>query len=272
MDNFREGLKYNPNERDKREITGRTSRRKSQRYNAKKIIRRRIMSLILAGTLTVGIGAGIKTAVDSHDEKYVSNIEEMQKYNIKSQDLQISPELYEQVMKLSAEIENADENNFKGVSNYELANYYQEMSVLYLNLLKEKVSTVTGMKTSDFTLIAPSAHGSEVTGTAVKDVDRISGVGVSLKSDEMDKYMLDVLELEDYSKQILNGDVDRDKLEDKLIDFKDELGEVATINLLREMSSKGLFSKDVTKLTSYRIETRGLQQQSDTQQVADIEK
>ena len=62
------------------------------------------------------------------------------------------------------------------------------------------------------------------------------------------------------------------KLESKLLDYKNTLGEVATINLLREMGSRGLFSKDVTKLTSYRIETKGLNQKEVSTKMAELER
>ena len=48
------------------------------------------------------------------------------------------------------------------------------------------------------------------------------------------------------------------------MDYKEQLGEVATLNLLREMSGK----EGYTKLTSYRIETRGLQQQTEIEKLA----
>lgn len=272
MNEFKSSLRYNPyaQSTQRRTINGRKTVRKSKAYRARQAMKQRIMALVLAGGITagaVGIGTAVKDYRQSQEEKYISNIEEIEKYNITAQDLQISPELYEQVMSLTAQLEETDQKDFEEVSNLELAGYYSEMAELYLNLLKGKVSTLTGMKTSEFTLVAPSAHGTEITGTAVKDPEMLSGVGVTLESTEIDDYMNDVLDLRQYSSQIKNGDVNRNKLESKLMEYKDKLGEVATLNLLREMSGK-----DTTKLTSYRIETKDLKQTQETEKTTDIEK
>lgn len=273
MNEFKRSLKYEPNKgRDnKRKITGRTSIKESKRLKALEAIKRKLIVLALAGGLAVGglgIGMAIKNAIQEKEDKYVSNLEEMEKYNITPQDLQISPELYEHVMSLSEELEQADETEFKEVSNSELADYYSEMADLYLDVLKGKVSTITGMKTSEFTLVAPSAHGSEVIGTTVKDPEMIYNVGIKLDSSEIDNYMNDILELRNYSTQITNGDVDRRQAESRLMYFKERLGEVTTLNLLKEMTGKD----DVTELTSYRIETSGLQQNQTTERTTEIEK
>lgn len=272
MSDYKNSLRYNPShdEGDRRKITGKRTVRKSKKYRARQAMKQRIIALALAGGIAAGaIGTivGIKSHQQEQEEKYISNMEEILRYNINAQDLQISPELYEQVMNLTSELEEADQKDFEGVSNLELAEYYSEMSDLYLNLLKGKVSTVTGMKTSEFTLVAPSAHGTEITGTAVKDPEMLHGIRVSLKSDEIDEYMLDVVDLKEYSSQIKNGDVDRSKLESKLMNYKDKLSEVATLNLLREMSGK-----DTTKLAAYRIETRDLEQAQETKKITEIEK
>lgn len=258
MDNFKEGLRYDPN---KRQIKGRTTR-KSKQYRAKQAMRQRIIALALTGGIAlgaVGIGTTIKNKIDEKEAKYVSNIEEIQKYSINAQDLQITPELYEHVMSLTEELDKLDENDFKEVSNAKLAGYFTEMSNLYLSILKQKVATVTGMSTDEFSLVAPSAHGTEIIGTQVKEPDMILGLPVDIKSKEVDNYMNALLELRDYAYSIANKDVNRNKMTNKLMDYKEQLGEVATLNLLREMSGK----EEYTKLTSYRIETRGLQQQTE---------
>ena len=270
MNNYKNSLRYNPShdEDSRRTITGKKTVRKSKKYRTRQAMKQRIIAL--AGGLTagaVGVIVGIKNHQREQEERYISNMEEILRYNITAQDLQISPELYEQVMSLTSELEEADQKDFEGVSNLELADYYSEMSDLYLNLLKGKVSNVTGMKTSEFTLVAPSAHGTEVTGTAVKDPEMLYGIGVSIKSGEIDEYMLDVVDLKEYSSQIKNGDVDRSKLESKLMNYKDKLSEVATLNLLREMPGK-----DTTQLTSYRIETMDLKQTQETKKITEIEK
>lgn len=272
MNDYKKSLRYDPshNEDDKRPITGRRTVRKSKEYRVRQAMKQRIIALALAGGLTagaVGVIVGVKNHQREQEERYISNMEEILRYNITAQDLQISPELYEQVISLTSGLEEADQKDFEGVSNFELADYYSEMSDLYLNLLKGKVSNVTGMKTSEFTLVAPSAHGTEITGTAVKDPDMLNDIGVSIKSDEIDEYMLDVVDLKKYSSQIKNGDVDRSKLESRLMNYKDKLSEVATLNLLREMSGK-----DTTQLTSYRIETRDLKQTQETKKITEIEK
>ena len=143
MGDFREGLRYDPN---KREIKGRTTRRRQ--YRAKQAMRQRIMALALTGSIAigaVGIGTAIKNGIDAKEAKYVSNIEEMQKYNINAQDLQISPETYEHIMNLTEELEGLEENDFEEVSNIQIADYFDEMADLYLSVLKQKVATVTGM-------------------------------------------------------------------------------------------------------------------------------
>ena len=229
------------------------------------------MALALAGGLIVGgigIGTAIREGLKEHEEKYISNMEEIENYHITAQDLQISPELYEQVMRLHEELEQSDENEFEGVSNAEMAGYYSEMAELYLDVLKGKISTVTGLKPSEFTLVAPSAHGTEITGTAIKDPEMISGVGFSVDSDEIDNYMEDILTLRDYSSQIRNGDVDRSSLEHNLMKYNEKLGEVATLNLLKEMPNR----YGNTKLTTYRIETKELQQNITTERTSEIEK
>ncbi len=266
MGDFREGLRYDPN---KRVIKGRTTRR-SKQYRAKQAMRQRMMALVLTGSIAigaVGIGTTIKNKIDKREAEYVSNIGEVQKYNINAQDLQISPETYEHIMNLTEELEGLEENDFEEVSNMRIAGYFDEMSDLYLSILKQKVATVTGMSVDDFTLVAPSAHGTETVGTRVKDPDMMFGVGVDLKSKEIDDYMNALLDARDYAYSIKNEDVNRSKLTNKLMDYKEQLGEVATLNLLREMSGK----EGYTKLTSYRIETRGLQQQAETQ-IGDIQK
>lgn len=285
MNEFQKSIRYTPYEdthrrnyknnthRDtqKRTITGKRPVRKSKEYRIKQAMKQRMIALALAGGLVVGgigIGTAVKNFLEAQEEKYVSNIEEMEKYNITAQDLQILPELFEHVMNLNEELEQANENGFEDVSNPELAGYYSEMSDLYLDLLKGKISTVTGLNPNEFTLVAPSAHGTEITGTAVKDPEMLSGVGINLKSIEIDEYMGDILTLREYSSQISKGDIDRSSLESKLMDYKDKLGEVATLNLLREMSGKD----GLTKLTSYRIETRDLQQSQSTERTSEIEK
>ena len=263
MDDFREGLRYDPN---KKQIKGRTTR-KSKQYRAKQAMRQRIMALALTGSIAigaVGIGTAIKNKIDAKEAKYVSNIGEMQKYNINAQDLQISPETYEHIMSLTEELDVLEENDFEEISNIQIADYFDEMADLYLSVLKQKVATVTGMSIDEFTLVAPSAHGTETVGTQVKDPDMMFGVGVDLKSKEIYDYMIALLDARDYAYSIANEDVNRSKLTNKLMDYKEQLGEIATLNLLREMSGK----EGYTKLISYRIETRGLQQQTETEKLA----
>lgn len=268
MDDFRQGLRYDPN---KREIKGRTTR-KSKQYRAKRARRQRIMALVLTGSIALG-AVGIGTAIkNKKEEKYVSNMEEMQKYNVNAQDLQIFPETYEHIMSLTEELDELEKNDFKKVANMEIAGYFDEMSDLYLSILKEKVATVTGMSVDEFTLVAPSVEGTYVIGTQVKDKDMMFGVGVSLKSKEVDDYMNALVNARDYAYSIEYEDVNRSRLINKLMDYKEQLGEVATLNLLREINEK----KGYTKLTSYRIETKGLQQQTEklasNEQMYDIQK
>ena len=274
MNEYRDSLKYNPSYRreDTRiKITGKRTQRDNKKYRARQLMKRRIMALALAGGMTVGaigIGATIKKFSEVQEEKYVSNMEEIEKYNITAQDLQISPQIYEHIMSLSEELDQAKQNKFNGISNTELAEYYSEMAELYLDILKGKISTVTGMKTSEFTLVAPSSSGTEQIGTQVKDRDMLSAIGINLNSDEIDDYMNDILNLRNYRSQIANEDINRDRLENKLMDYKDELGEIATLNLLKEMPNK----HGITKLTTYRIETRDLQQSQSTERTSEMEK
>lgn len=266
MNDFKESLRYDTKENNRREIRGRTTS-KNQRYRARVALRNKLIALTLAGTLTIGAGTAIvKGAMNSHEEKYISNTEEMKKYNISAQDLQITPESYEQVLKLSQEIGNMDKKELAELSDEQLCSYFGELSDLYLKLLKEKVSTLTGMDTNEFTLVAPSAHGTEVGGTAIKDTEMLLGKGVYLKSDEIDEYMLDVLQLREYS------ETGAKNATDKLTYYNEKLGEVATINLLREVHKQGLFDKPGIRLSSYRIETRELQNNTEMAKAADLEK
>lgn len=259
MSDYRDSLKYDVTQRN---ITGKRTTKTSQRYKARKAARNRAIAVVLAGAMTVGLGKFIAgKSVEKYEEKFVSNIEEIEKYNLNAQDLQLSAETYEHFMEFSEEIKEQDKNKFRDVSNNELADYFSEMEQLYLRILKEKISSVTGMTIDEFTLVAPSAHGTETYGTKIKDPLMQRGIGIALKSDDIDNYMNDILDIRDYAGQILNSDVDRDKLEAKLVQYNETLAEVATISVLREVGKK-----DTPQLSTYRMETKGLQQSTEYKQ------
>ena len=246
MNDFKEELKYNPNNRDIRGI-----KNSNKRYSAKEAHKdkvRRLCALALAGTIALGgVSAGIvETIREKHEQKYISNFEEMQDYNIKANDLQIPKELYDKAINFC----DGMEDDLSELSNEELSQYFDQISDLDLEILKSKVADITGKDVKQFALLAPTVKGGEPVGTRIEEDGKITG---HINSTEIDKYMNGVLDARAYAEVMQYDDVDRKEMEQKLLDMKSQIGEIMTINLIRDENGK---------YSSYRIETKDMQEKS----------
>lgn len=246
MNSFKEGLKYDPNKKD---IKGKKS--PHRKYTSKEILRNRIIAVVLAGGVVATPVMAIRhMANKSNERKYISNFEEISENNIKAQDLNISPELYESVINFSNQIAESDLSEF---SNEELSNCYSNLADKQLAILKAKVANLKGIPTSSFGIYAPTASGGEVVGTRICRLNERGEQRETIamvKSQEIDEYMNDYLDQRSYAETLINGNVDREKLENKLLEYSEKLGEVMTINLLND--KKG-------NITSYRLEINNQQ-------------
>ena len=256
MNDFKEGLKYNTNHRDIKGIKTSNKRYSAKEEHKDKV--RRLCALVLAGALAVGgLSAGvIEYLKEKHEEKYVSNFEEMQEYNVNARDLQIPVELYNEVMNFCQEI---DDTDLSLLSNEELAQYFEDISNLDLSLLKNKVANITGKSLNQFALLAPNVIGGEPIGTRIQEDGKITG---HINSLEIDKYMEDILIAKDYSNDLLYSDVDRKEMEKQLLSKKSRMGEIMTLNLIRDENGK---------YSTYRIETKNIQEKSNNSE-QEIEK
>ena len=210
MNDFKERIRYV--EPKGKEYKRRISRPKknNQRYNGKFI--KRVIAILLATGTIVGV-KGCTTGARGSDT--INTINEVQEHNLKSSDLQMSQELYGKIMELKSELEEAERNNFENISNIQLINYLSELDDLYLEILKSKVSTITGLDTSEFTLIAPDSSGSDC--TLIKDSDRINGIGISMNSKQIDDYMRDIGTLRILSEDANSEDIKRAKFEEYIL-------------------------------------------------------
>lgn len=272
MNEFRKSLIYSNNgmynrknssaSNNKATIKGRSIIKNSRRYTSKEIMRNRLIALALAGVAAIGVGIGTKSLMDrAKEEKYVSNFEEINQYDVQAQQLGISQELYDKIMQFK---ERMDKIDFEQVSNDTMASYFSEISNLYLNILKSKVSSVIGKPINEFRLSAPKMIGGVMAGTRILEDDSEKCIG-TVESKEIDEYMNDILYARDQYDTLTYGNVDRKRLEKDLLKMTEGLGEVMTINLLRDGN------KDKNKLVSYRIETRDLKQKDLNLKTAQIE-
>lgn len=243
-------------------IKGRKTINKSRRYTPKEIMRNRLIALALAGTAALGMGIGIKGAIDrANEEKYVSNFEEINQYDIQAQQLGISQELYDEIMQFKEEI---NETDLTQVSNQKLAEYFGSIDDMYLTILKNKVGSIIGKSTSEFELRVPEEDGGILVDTRIVESNSERYIGM-INSDEVNKYMNDILKVRSIVDRLQYGNVDRDKMEDTLKRMTEQLGEVMTINLLRDGT------KEKNKLVSYRIETKELKQTDLDEKTAQVE-
>lgn len=222
---------------------------------------------IVAAMLAVGAITISGMAIRAGQEKQPINIKssnQIEEFNIKAQTLGISQELYDKALQLENEVEvlNLDE-----LSNSELSSYFNQIAELELDLLKQKVSTLTGMKTNEFLLWAPGVEGGVPIDTRVVVKDEFSNSGYETKhqiqSSEINNYMNEILHAREYSQQLKNDDVNRNKMEKELLDMKDTIGELMSINLIR---GEGMY------INSYRIEKNDVKNNNTVIKSADLEK
>lgn len=213
-----------------------------------------VAAMLAVGAITIG-----GMAIHAGQEKQPLDINpsnQIQEFNIKAQTLGISQELYDKALQLENDVEvlNLDE-----LSNSELSSYFNKISEIELDILKQKVSSLTGMKTNEFSLWAPGVEGGEATDTRVVVKDEFSNSGYKIKhhiqSNEINKYMNDILHAREYSQQLNNNEGNRNKIEKELLEMKDSIREVMSTNLIR---GDGMY------INSYRIE------ENDTKNIATI--
>lgn len=267
MNEFGESIRYRPDDSYKARREQKTHRQKTitgrkpqkGKYTAKRL-RNRLIAILLAGVATIGIGMKIKGAVDRTIEaKYVSNFEEIQEYSVKAQELGIPQDLYDEIIQFRDEI---NERSMSAVSNQELADYFGDISEMYLNILKSKVGNIIGRSTSSFDLFLIDDVNNP--GAKIMERDGTECIG-GINSDEVLEYMNDILAARNYKDTLECGDINREKVEEKLLQMTEKLGEVMTINLLRS----GTNYKN--ELVTYRIPIEDLKGENGEEKTAQIE-
>lgn len=261
MSEFGASIRYTPNAQPHGRVKQRTIKGKkatTKEYTAKRL-RNRLIAILLASVATIGIGMKIKGAVDDKIEaKYVSNFEEIKQYSVTAQELGIPQELYDEIMQFKDEI---SEKNMSSVSNQELADYFEDISEMYLNILKSKVGTILGRSTSSFKLFLRDDVNNP--GAKIMEADETKTIG-GIDSDEILEYMNDILDARNYTETLEHGDINREKTEKKLLQMTQKLGEVMTINLMRSGPNKDNF-------VTYRFETKDLKQADLGEKTAQVE-
>lgn len=241
---------YRRTNRD-RDVVIRKPKTSSKRFTTK---HKFIAAMLAVGAITIG-----GMAINAGQEKQPIDIKpsnQIEEFNIKAQTLGISQELYDKALQIENEVEvlNLDE-----LSNSELSSYFNQIAELELDILKQKVSTLTGMKTNEFSLWAPGIEGGEPIDTRVVVRDEFSNSGYEIKhqiqSNEINNYMNEILYARQYSQQLNNNEGNRNKLEKELLEMKDSIREVMSTNLLRGEGKH---------INSYRIE------ENDTKNIANI--
>ena len=101
----------------------------------------RLKNVAKRGMITVALIASVVgfNLSKNNKDNFVSNFNEIEQYNISSSELNLSQDSLEQAQKLYEEIESLDMST---VSNIELASYFEQISDMQLDLMKEKVSNL----------------------------------------------------------------------------------------------------------------------------------
>ena len=133
------------------------------------------------------------------------------------------------------------------VSNIELASYFEQISDMQLDLMKEKVSNLIGKRTYDFTLVAPSKN-EDFSHTRVCD-ENMELCLAQTKSSYIDDIMQEILKGRRIAEQMVNGNINRKKSEKELIEMANNLPETAALKLTKD--KKG-------RIGAYYIETKEL--------------
>lgn len=204
----------------------------------------RLKTAAKRGMITVALIAGVVgfNLVKNNKDNFVSNFEDINNYNITSTELNLSQESLERAQKLYEEIENLDMST---VSNKELADYFEKISDMQLDLMKEKVSNLIGKRTSEFTLVAPNKDCSH---TRVCDSNMVKCFAQT-NSSYIDDTMQEVLKGRSIAEQMENGNINRRKSEKELKEMANNLPETATLKVIKDKNGK---------LGAYYLETKEL--------------
>lgn len=233
MNEFKEALRFQPEEKDRM-----TSSKRKRRTNIKghRTIYGKFLGRILAVVLVAGVVAGVTKGCGEITEEKIDTLPEAAEHNLKSSDLQIPQELYERIIALKSELEVAKQNDFEDISNIQLINYLSELKDLYLEILKSKVSTITGLDTSEFTLIEPNPSGSN--STLIKDPNKIEGIG-AINSEYANGYMNDIGTLKNLAEDANSEDMNRSKLQKYILDYGKKLDGLTTLRMGIEEKKDG---------------------------------
>lgn len=206
----------------------------------------RLKNVAKRGMITVALIASVVgfNLSKNNKDNFVSNFNEIEQYNISSSELNLSQDSLEQAQKLYEEIESLDMST---VSNIELASYFEQISDMQLDLMKEKVSNLIGKRTYDFTLVAPSKN-EDFSHTRVCD-ENMELCLAQTKSSYIDDIMQDILKGRRIAEQMVNGNINRKKSEKELIEMANNLPETAALKLTKD--KKG-------RIEAYYIETKEL--------------
>lgn len=206
----------------------------------------RLKTAAKRGMITVALIAGVVgfNLVKNNKDNFVSNFEDLNNYNISSTELNLSQESLEQAQKLYEEIENLDMST---VSNKELADYFERISDMQLDLMKEKVSNSIGKRTSEFTLVAPNKDCSH---TRVCDPNMVKCFAQT-NSSYIDDTMQEVLKGRRIAEQMENGNINRRKSEKELKEMANNLPETATLKIFKDKNGKiGAYYLETKELTA----------------------
>lgn len=212
---------------------------RGKKYKSKRL-KEKLVALALAGAVVFG---GTKI-VNGFRTDTVKGMKEIQENNITAQDLGMSEQEFEEAQNLYNKVKGKD---LSKMSNEELAVLYSEIAETQLEILKNKVGNIIGKETYNFQIIPKTMEGGILTPVRIMDSDGQKCIG-TIESDTIDKYLQNVSDGRKSYEQMLNGDIDRKKVEKGIQKNIECLGEATSICFYRDSNKKE------NKLNTYFLE------------------
>ncbi len=246
--NFRESYRYEEKtiRNNQKHNNGKTkikginrTKARGKKYKSKKI-KEKLVALALAGAVIFG---GTKI-VKGFEKDTVKGMKEIQKNNLTAQDLGMSEQEFEEAQKLYNRVK---EKDISKISNEEIALLYSEIAETQLEILKNKIGNIIGKETYNFQILPKTMEGGILTPVRIMDGNGQKCIG-TIESDIIDKYLQNISDGRKSYNQMINGDIDREKVEKGIQKNIECLGEATSICFYRDSNKKE------NKLNTYFLE------------------